>query len=289
MKGQQVDNSNHNTTAITVAFTNPATASTHPTNHRTTPQSVVAMSRIVWDWVVPWLIPRHHRHHLPLSRNQWPALHHKHAARLCAVAEGLFPLVSRVCSSLVSHYDSHYQVLAAAADAGATSCISWLIKSHNMGRDTSGDMNSTGATADGREREGCDGEERVIVLRRMRRRRAEKEFIRVLGGLCFGGHLEVAQKLVDGHFPGIVWPGCSDRGESSSAVALEVKLSDYIRSSDLLERVCAMGHSDLVKWMVDQFNIREPWEFVDAFDTLGHIYLERPSTGTSQNLNAPDV
>ncbi|KAH3765191.1 hypothetical protein Pelo_2945 [Pelomyxa schiedti] len=280
MNGQQVGNSKRDPTT-TVAFTNPATASAHPTNHRTTTQSVVAMSRIVWDWVVPWLIPRHHRRHLPLSRNQWPALRDKHAARLCAVAEGLFPLVSRVCSSLVSHYDSHYQVLDAAAEAGATSCISWLIKSHNTGggRDTSGDMNSTGATADGRERgEGCDGEERVAVLRRMRRR-AEKEFIHVLGGLCFGGHLAVAQKLVDGHFPGIVWPGCGDRGESSSsAVALEVKLSDYIRSSDLLARVCERGHSDLVKWMVDQFNIREPWEFVQPFAKAlagGHLDLAK--------------
>ncbi|KAH3767452.1 hypothetical protein Pelo_664 [Pelomyxa schiedti] len=197
------------------------------------------MSRIVWESVLPWLVPRRLIDGVP-AQSALVAEKPKHSVTMCCVGEGMFPLVGRVCRSLLSHHEKYYTVMEAAAEAGATSCVDWLLRDRKRNatpqRPVADTMASSSAAG------GCDDddwdEERCV-------RRGNKEFIHVLGGLCCGGHLGMAMRLVDGRWPGITWQTDRSGGDS---IAARAGLAHH-------------GQLEVAKWMVEKFNIREPWEF----------------------------
>ncbi|KAH3742566.1 hypothetical protein Pelo_16032 [Pelomyxa schiedti] len=185
---------------------------------------------------------------------------------MCRIGEGVFPLVGRACRSLVSYYQKYGVVVEAAAEAGAASCVDWLVRDRKAtgGRRCDDYGNDAGGL------EGLEGD--------MTTTRGRKEFVRVLGGLCRGGHLAMAQRLVDGHWPGLVWPASASDSASASGNAGDcgdVELVDHVRASTkIMKRVCKKGHLDVVKWMTERFHIREPWEFLSPLNGAlsgGHL------------------
>ncbi|KAH3761931.1 hypothetical protein Pelo_6226 [Pelomyxa schiedti] len=176
------------------------------------------------------------------------------------VGEGVFPLVGLVSSSLLRHYASHHVVIVAAAEAGATSCVNWLIANRRAApkhRHRGGSANSSN----------------------------NKVVLWVLGGLCGGGHLEMAKKLAAGRWPGggLTWRSCCIGGGGNGIVGGgchggEVEcggIGDHVRDSGILKRACKNGHMDVAKWMVERFNIRDPWECVDPLrSAVSHGHLE---------------
>ncbi|KAH3723287.1 hypothetical protein Pelo_18010 [Pelomyxa schiedti] len=185
----------------------------HPTTTTTREMAMsraVAVSRVVWDSVVPWLVPE-------AASASWrdPAatagMRLKHAVALCVVGEGLFPLRGLVRRALVRHSNKWHMALRAAAEAGSPSCVDWLVATRRTQRETEDNDELMEEEARGRERErgGEEGEgegggvinhqqQMEAAMRRRRRRRENKEFVCVLAGLCVGGHLEMAQRLVGG-------------------------------------------------------------------------------------------
>ncbi|KAH3732069.1 hypothetical protein Pelo_17094 [Pelomyxa schiedti] len=249
-----------------------------PITRETAMSHAVAVSRVVWDSVVPWLAPElapprdeasGGGHHDPTMMSA------KHAVALCRVGEALFPLRGLVCRALVRHSNKWHGALRAAAEAGSHSCVDWLITTRR--RDRECDEQEEQASGGEREREG-EGEGGVftpqreaMATRRMRRRRENKEFMCVFGGLCVGGNLEMAKRLVGGGWPGIMWWG-NDQ-----------ELSDHVRASVTLCRVCERGWGDVAKWLVQTFGIREPWEFVRPLEGAlegGHLELAQWMVGT---------
>ncbi|KAH3763300.1 hypothetical protein Pelo_4852 [Pelomyxa schiedti] len=250
---------------------------------------VLLVSRIVWDNVVQWL--------LPSSRRSWstppPDLTREHCVTLARVGEGVFPLVPRVCRLILSRTHKYYTALGAAAEAGASSCLCWLLKSHNSNNNT--------------ERSNFSTEEV----------KEKRELMCVLDGLCCGGHSEMAQALVDYHhgggiLPGITWrkqersdperrtPGFwysgrssgSGGGESDPGTRVERRgvdwdLAYHVKSSNLLERVCDKGHMGVARWLVERFDIRdEPWELIWAL--VGAVrggHLELAKWAASQSVH----
>ncbi|KAH3765071.1 hypothetical protein Pelo_3076 [Pelomyxa schiedti] len=158
---------------------------------------------------------------------------------MCRVAEAMFPLVGRVCRSLLRHYRKTDAVLKFAAEAGSRRCVDWMLKHRDESRGGSGDCGTTHEEARGWNK----------------RVRRNKEFWHVLSRSCAGGHLGMARLLVDGRWPGLVW----DSGGFCGA------LVDHVRASRILRRVCEKGHGDVAKWLVETFNFSEPWEFVEPF------------------------
>ncbi|KAH3742565.1 hypothetical protein Pelo_16031 [Pelomyxa schiedti] len=193
------------------------------------------MSRIVWESVLPWLVPR----------------------RLIDGVPAQSALVAEKLKSLLSHHEKYYTAMEAAAEAGATSCVDWLVSDRKRNatqqRAVADTMASSSAAG------GCDDddwdEERCV-------RRGNKEFIHVLGGLCCGGHLGMAMRLVDGRWPGITWQTDRSGGDS---IAARAGLEQHVRDSAILVRVCRQGQLEVAKWMVERFNIREPWELARPF------------------------
>ncbi|KAH3757714.1 hypothetical protein Pelo_10499 [Pelomyxa schiedti] len=225
---------------------------------------VVLVSRVVWDWVLPWLVPWGR-----LTRAAPAALKCKHAAAMCVVAEAMFPLVPRVCSSLLAHNEKRRPVLSAAAGAGSPRCISWVLK-HNNNNSSS----ITNCIGGGSSSSGGSGESESDI-----RRRGNKDFMEVLEGLCAGGHLGMAQRLIDGNWPGLTWWNEGGASGASSSDGIE----DYVRDSHILRRTCASGHSDVAKWLIEKFNIRETWEFTDPLVGAlkgGHLELAQWLTAT---------
>ncbi|KAH3714279.1 hypothetical protein Pelo_19213 [Pelomyxa schiedti] len=113
-----------------------------------------------------------------------------------------------------------------------------------------------------------------------RRRRENKEFMCVLGGLCVGGHLGEAQRLVGGGWPGLTWMGVDvdvvGCGSGSGSYWGEQDLRDHVRASGILLGVCRRGWTDVAKWLVQRFGIRDPSEFLQPLESAlagGHLEL----------------
>ncbi|KAH3763298.1 hypothetical protein Pelo_4850 [Pelomyxa schiedti] len=190
---------------------------------------VVWLSRLLWDNVLPWLdTPTNGATLLAPIRTT------DDAVTLLSVCEGVFPLVPRACRLILNHDSKYYLALEVAAEACAQSCLRWLIKHHVSNETHSSD---TSAATENELNAGNNGNK-------------TKELVHILEGLCCGGHLEMAQKLVAGVWPDPTIWSC-DR----------FLLDDHVRNSDLLAGVCKKGHLDVVKWMVERFGYMDhPWE-----------------------------
>ncbi|KAH3732834.1 hypothetical protein Pelo_16343 [Pelomyxa schiedti] len=110
-----------------------------------------------------------------------------------------------------------------------------------------------------------------IVGHAVSRRNNTKECLTVLKGLCAGGHLEVAQELVDGKsscFRSLRWtPNAPD-------------MLYYIRElsancKSLLFEACEGGSLETVKWVMSKFRVgTEDWELIRPFQCAvrrGHV------------------
>ncbi|KAH3758146.1 hypothetical protein Pelo_10087 [Pelomyxa schiedti] len=149
------------------------------------------------------------------------------------VAEAFFPLVGPVCRCLLRTHEHFHAVLDAAAAAGCMLCVGWLVTHH--------------------------------------RRRRRKDFIRVLGGLCAGGHLRPAEGLVAGRFAWLVWPG--EQGE----------LAAQVRDCRALRRACEGGRLDAAAWVAGSFGITEAWELYGPFLAAvsgGHLEVAKWIVGS---------
>ncbi|KAH3761282.1 hypothetical protein Pelo_6884 [Pelomyxa schiedti] len=273
------------------------TAASSTTTRQMGLSRAVMVSRVVWDSVVAWLVPE-------MSGMREAPLPLKHAVALCVVGEAMFPLRGLVRRALVARTPNKwYSALLAAAEAASTSCVDWLIASRR--RTTKDDGGGEEEAAEPQRAGEGEGEgEASVMCRRERmtmrgmRRRENKEFLCVLGGLCVGGHLAEAQRLVGGGWHGLTWKGVdgSDldlavggsgtegnwNGRDRDSGAIQ-ELSDRVRETEILMGVCERGWIDVAKWLVQRFGIREPWEFVQPLEGAlewGHLELAQWMVGT---------
>ncbi|KAH3761270.1 hypothetical protein Pelo_6910 [Pelomyxa schiedti] len=231
----------------------------------------VSTSTIVWEWVLPWLLPESLVVVAPHPSDD-TQVKLEHCVELCRIAEAMFPLVGRACSSILARWERWGMAARCAAEAGSRLCVGWLLRNRRSQPPCGG--------ADGVGAAGADEDEETR-RRGMRRRRGNKAFMRVLEGLCVGGHLGMAQSLVDpgGHGGdgccgwaaglGLVW---LDGGEC----VVDDSLVDHVRASDLLKGVCEKGHVEVAKWVVERFMVRETWEFAEPLSAAvsgGHLEL----------------
>ncbi|KAH3765099.1 hypothetical protein Pelo_3046 [Pelomyxa schiedti] len=197
---------------------------------------VMTVSRVVWEHVVAPIVSN--RGGEPLSQAQ--------CVWVLGVADALFPLVPRACRAVLAAQcasararararglDEEQQhackylrcfVLECAAIVGSERCIRWMVLPSAQ--------HTTTTT-----------------------RNNKKECIAVLKGLCYGGHMRMAQELVDstGQWTGILeWPG-KDPG-----LADDLKDARGGKTS-LLSCAINGGHSDAVQWVVSQFGGVAKW------------------------------
>ncbi|KAH3744185.1 hypothetical protein Pelo_14418 [Pelomyxa schiedti] len=214
----------------------------------TAPQGKVAgeisrqmlVSRVVWDHIIEPALVR-----VPLLRGE--PLELRDCVWALGVADALFPLVPRACRLVAGawvrcsdmwHPDagatptSRYFVLKCAGAAGSGRCIFW-------------------------------------VLRNKGTRNNRKECLAVLRGLCLGGHIEMAEQLVEsGDTP---WVGCSllrwPVNESDLIDDIREMAHNETIGHSLLYDACRGGHLDVVKWVMSKFNGvgTEPWELPMPF------------------------
>ncbi|KAH3723284.1 hypothetical protein Pelo_18012 [Pelomyxa schiedti] len=253
---------------------------------------------IVWEWVLPWLVPAPliHGPPTPTSGSDGTTrtrVKFKHTVTLCAIAEAMFPLVGRACKSIVSHYERWGTAVGVAAEAGSRLCVGWLLRN----RRTAGPLDGADGVGGGGGGGGDEGNGVGVVPvpvqsvgggggdddERRRRRKGNKAFLRVLEGLCVGGHLGMAQCLVDpgdrggggcdwAAGLGLVW---LDGGGDDECV-VDNGMVDHVRASDLLKSVCEKGHVEVAKWIVERFMVRETWEFAGPLSAAvsgGHLEL----------------
>ncbi|KAH3763774.1 hypothetical protein Pelo_4358 [Pelomyxa schiedti] len=218
---------------------------------------LLLISRIVWDHVVvPYVLGP-----------EWPAsaapiIDH---VRTFQVADALFPLVPRACRAslrVLTNYDededmqhlcaSRYVALKCAGRAASVRCLKWILM---------------------HEREATGG---TTTPQRMK-----KDCLTVLRGLCYGGHVAMAQELVQtGSENASDTPTCW-RGVPLSWPVNDPDLMDEIKDASgvaaksLLCDACRGGNLESVKWVMSTFGVgREGWELVEPFHgavTRGHI------------------
>ncbi|KAH3765863.1 hypothetical protein Pelo_2266 [Pelomyxa schiedti] len=245
--------------------------------HTSEVSRAVSTSLVVWEWVLPWLVPG------SLLASPDPCrrapVKVKHAVALLGVAEAMYPLVGRACSSLLTHWEHWSMAAGLAATAGSPRCVSWLVR--NRDRHRYGNMPETDDDGDDGDGDG-GGEESSGMRMRRRRSRGNKAFACVLGGLCVGGHLGMAKGLVDpgdcgsgGGGGGVDWGGLAWQDGDGDCV-VDNGLVDHVRASDMLTRVCEKGHMEVAKWIIERFSVRETWEFAGPLSAAvsgGHLAL----------------
>ncbi|KAH3723077.1 hypothetical protein Pelo_18219 [Pelomyxa schiedti] len=201
---------------------------------------LLMMSRVVWDHVVPVLVPRPARrvdggggwHHPPTTRGDCVAV--------MRVAEAMFPLVPRACHAVLGtlwwRRLSSYFALDCAADAGGADgergrCASWLLLRRHG--EAAGGGRGGGGRNEEREARLVDGGEEAE--RSGRRMWWEDCGIKWLGG---AGDLE------------------NDNDFMVRDLVYDTEVED---TSTLLCCVCKEGHLDVAKWIITRFGVKE-WE-----------------------------
>ncbi|KAH3732078.1 hypothetical protein Pelo_17093 [Pelomyxa schiedti] len=231
---------------------------------------ILSVSLMVWRDIVPLAVPTG-------VRGEWRV---GDCVGLMALADALFPLVPRACKAVMGagaveesdDYDgnddvspetkkgkvdvvvvhtSRYFGLRCAGLAGSKRCAEW------------------------------------IVGHAARTRNNDKECLTVLKGLCAGGHLAVAQELVDGttyYFKSLRWPGMNPDIADSLR-----EMSETCKS--LLFEACKGGNLDAVKWVMSRFGGvgTEDWELIKPFQCAvrrGHVDIVKWLASTTGVLGA---
>ncbi|KAH3744642.1 hypothetical protein Pelo_13951 [Pelomyxa schiedti] len=197
---------------------------------------VVQVSRVMWDHVFVPILEYNETHHHSVGR--------KTAAWMMTAAEAMFPLVPRICRAVAEsraavmekYYNYHwsfplprtsrYFPLLCAGQAGSSRCVDWM-------------------------------------LSRMHTRNNRKECVTVLKGLCSGGHLGMAQKLIESD---TAWRGGTLRWPVNEEWLVDDLREQTNCSGSLLFEACKGGHLDVVKWVMERLGVgRESWELVQPF------------------------
>ncbi|KAH3759625.1 hypothetical protein Pelo_8523 [Pelomyxa schiedti] len=197
---------------------------------------VLRISRVVWDHVVAPLVLAYDAD----DARERCFLAEGECAWLLGLADALFPLVPRACRAVAGgivpgscgdgRHASRYFVLERAGEAGSARCIDWVLRSKATRNNT-------------------------------------RECAAVIKGLCAGGHVGMAQELVNsGNRP---WRSCALLRWPCDDPDLFDDLRDT-RVQSLLYCACKGGHLESVKWVmsgsVDGGVGTEPWELVDPFE-----------------------
>ncbi|KAH3732370.1 hypothetical protein Pelo_16795 [Pelomyxa schiedti] len=217
----------------------------------------MTVSRVVWDWVlVPMWAADSERgvvfRPTAQARAEW--------SWAMGVAEALFPLVPRVCRAALATrgarvprlgfndggdntpgYRSHYFALECAAVAGGGGGVGVGSTTHNGGDDDEASSS-----------------------------KSVREWVAVLRGLCVGGHIESAKRLVDPPPAGpqaSVASGCEDwsyLARKGRGWSVEDVLCVSGREDPILSAVCRAGHLGVAKWIVGRFGVMK-WELCWPF------------------------
>ncbi|KAH3767694.1 hypothetical protein Pelo_463 [Pelomyxa schiedti] len=138
--------------------------------------------------------------------------------------------------------------VATAASAAATSGITTTCSSSCTASTTPITTTSSSSSSAG------DIDEETAA--RIARGKRTKLCFMLLSGLCVGGHVGLARKLVSNQIMGVWWPLPED---PESAI-----LDEYISDSAILSKVAELKDLETVKWLVERFGFHEPWEFAQA-------------------------
>ncbi|KAH3766068.1 hypothetical protein Pelo_2070 [Pelomyxa schiedti] len=200
--------------------------------------AILSLSRVAWEYAVE-----------PVLTSSTELLDRAGVVWAFGVAEALFPLVALVCRGVAAaphvvprpraayeEVHSHHFDLRCAALAGSASCVRWILRH--------------------RSHDGSGG---------------TRECLSVLWGLCGGGHLAMAQQLVDGgpgepswaRAAGLAWPaGENDLRDEVRAV----DVGQYRDHDDtLLSEACRAGHLETAKWVASRFRLRDNWDLAAPF------------------------
>ncbi|KAH3731967.1 hypothetical protein Pelo_17202 [Pelomyxa schiedti] len=245
--------------------------STLPSHKAEDVEHIVAVSKIIWEWVVvpgwltappnggPCIVDRCEQ-----ARGGASSRDEARAVALYRVGSGLFPLVARACATVAETVPrgSRYFRLRCAAWAGATTCARWIV-SHLCWNDGDGYIM-------GRKKKAC---------------------VNILTGLLCGGHVDLAIKFVNsteivptvrdgsvqsgvqhGAQPtmrtpvgelGVKWPGAPGSLEDAG-------MKEDIKGNDWFQRLlcsCTNTPVESVKWVVGWLGLRQPWELIHMVRT----------------------
>ncbi|KAH3760795.1 hypothetical protein Pelo_7360 [Pelomyxa schiedti] len=196
---------------------------------------LLLISRVIWEHViVPFVL---------VNGRQWPAVPIIKWVWVLGVAEALFPLVPRACRAVMSIdavadeedgdmqllFTSRYLALKCAGRAGSVKCMRWILQTKETRNNT-------------------------------------KDCLTVIRGLCYGGHIGMAQEFIQSS-------GCGSwRGIPLSWPTTDPDLMDEIKDAtsmiteSLLWDACRGGHVEAVKWVMSTFGVgSEGWELVEPF------------------------
>ncbi|KAH3722959.1 hypothetical protein Pelo_18335 [Pelomyxa schiedti] len=259
----------NNTSAVDEPPQQPKTHHHH--SSETEKQRILKISRVVWEQVVvPWVLRP------AVARRKWAReLPRPAVSCVLATAEAMFPLVA-LASRAVSAGPSptryrelgHYRDLEDAAAALSPKCVTWIISNNAKSRrerrrkaallrdhcdgggGSVGDRNH--GSDDGVTDGGDDDDDEGVEVGMMRR---EREWVAVLTGLCCGGNLEMAKRLAETRLNAIIvlelivimpiLVMCVQ-----GAVALCDEFWSEKGMFNLVRRVCAAGHLDVLQWVL---------------------------------------
>ncbi|KAH3723143.1 hypothetical protein Pelo_18152 [Pelomyxa schiedti] len=218
------------------------------------------------------------------------------AVTLLGVAEAMFPLVGLVCARLMSMHDGDgfqfrsYEVIASAAAVPSASCVVWLIEHRHKFK-----VLDVGAATSEIPRSSTSSSSPAATDVQRISTAVIKEMTAVLIGLCAGGHVELAHRMIgDGTEIGdctcasaagtlpVLWSGRFVKGWSfcggsgvpetrggnnvENARLLREKVREYVKSSDcalhFLMIACGSVNVDEVKWLLSALKIWRddvPW------------------------------
>ncbi|KAH3723122.1 hypothetical protein Pelo_18174 [Pelomyxa schiedti] len=198
---------------------------------------IMMVSRVVWDHIVAPVVAPHDAAWLGTQVGA------DDCVWVVAAAEALFPLVPRACRALLAATlleewgrrrvpnvtASRYAVLRCGGMAGGCArCIEWIVRNK--------------AT-----------------------RNNAKECVAVLKGLCAGGHIEIAEELVQSRRT-IPWRGGSLHWPVDDPDLLDRIRYTYLSSHSLLYEACWGGNLETVKWVMSKFGVGvSAWELVEPF------------------------
>ncbi|KAH3743652.1 Ankyrin repeat protein [Pelomyxa schiedti] len=203
---------------------------------------LMRVSRVAWDYIVVPAIVEPRR-----LRGRRPSV--DECAWAMGLAEALFPLVPRACrlvmaatvsldGGLKALQSSRYFALMCSGVAGSPRCMEWIVR----GKPT---------------------------------RNNARECVTLLKGLCAGGHVGMAQELVDNSSS--EWKRGSFQWPANDPDVLDSLNDQKGKMPSLLHGTCNRGNLDAVKWVISTFGAalsKSGWDLVQPFQIAvqqGHV------------------